>query len=106
MYPGLDFYFWPSLIAFPFENMYDLANQMLSEIKRTKPRLLNEILFDQALVGFLTKQGGDIVFLTCLRNLANDQAGLFMEQRRFPPMQNWPKEIESGLKGLQKSGQG
>jgi hypothetical protein len=101
MHPGLNFYFWPSLIAFPFENIYDLAKQMFSEIKRTKPQLLNEILFDQAVVGFLTtKQGGNVVFLTCLRNLAHDQAGLFMKQRRFPPMQNWPKEIESGLTAI------
>jgi hypothetical protein len=101
VYPGFAFYFWPSLIAFPLEHIFGLAVALFEEIRRSKPHLLKKILFDDSLAIFLTKPGGDVAFLACLRSLASDQGGLYIEQRRFAPMLIWPKEIASALKESQ-----
>jgi hypothetical protein len=98
MYPDIYFAFWPSLIAFPFEPIYGLALKLFKEIRNTKPELLKLIFFDPALVGFLTKPGSDMVFARFLSGLAGDRAHLYMEMRRFPPMQFWPKELEAAIK--------
>lgn len=97
-YPDMSFYFWPSLVAFSLEYIYGLASALFAEVKQSKPQLLKMILFDKALVGFIAKPGGDLAFLRFLEGLAGEQAGLFMEQRRFPPVLFWPKEIDSALK--------
>jgi hypothetical protein len=102
MYPDMNFYSWPSLIAFPLEYVNSLASALLQEIRQGKPKLLKLILFDPALAEFLTKPGGDTFFLEFLNSLAHEQASLFMEQRRFPPMLNWPNEISTGLKELRQ----
>jgi hypothetical protein len=98
MYPDISFYFWPSLIAFHLEHVFGLASAILAEIRQGKPKLLKLILFDQALAGYLTKPGGDVIFLRFLDGLAREQAALYMEQRRFPPMLSWPREIGLALK--------
>ena len=98
MFPNMSFNFWPSLIAFPLHYIYALASAIFREIRQGKPKLLKLIFFDQALAGFIAKPGGDVAFLRFLDGLAHDQAGLFMEQRRFPPMLFWPKEIDAALK--------
>jgi hypothetical protein len=98
MNPEMSFYFWPSFIAFPLKHVYSLASALFSEIKKGKRQLLKEIFFDESLASFIAKPGGDLAFLRFLDGLAQEQVGLFMEQRRFPPMLFWPKEIDSGLK--------
>jgi hypothetical protein len=98
MYPEIYFTFWPSLIAFPLEHIHGLALTIFSEIKKAKPELLKLILFDPALAGFLMKPGSDMVFARFLSGLAGNQAQLYMEMRRFPPMQFWPKELDAAMK--------
>jgi hypothetical protein len=98
MYPGMDFYFWPSLIAFPLGHIHGLALTLFSEIKKAKSELLKLILFDPALAGFFTRPGADMVFARFLGGLASDQAHLYMETGRFPPMQFWPKELDVAIK--------
>jgi hypothetical protein len=104
-YPGIAFYFWSSLIAFPLEHVFGLAVAVFEEIKKGKPHLLKKILVDDGLAILLAKPGGDAAFLGFLSGLASDQAGLYMEQRRFPPMLIWPKEIASALKEAQRKRQ-
>jgi hypothetical protein len=97
-YPEISFYFWPGLIAFPLGNIQVLALTLFSEIKKAKSELLKLILFDPVLAGFLIKPGSDMVFARFLGGLASDQANLFMQMRRFPPMQWWPKELDAAMK--------
>jgi hypothetical protein len=103
MYPEMYFNFWPSLIAFPLEPIHGLASTLFSEIKKAKPELLKLIFFDSALVGFLTRPGSDMVFARFLSGLASDQAHLYMEMRRLPPMQFWPKELDAAMKESRKN---
>jgi len=103
MYPEMYFTFWPSLIAFPLEHIHGLALTLFSEIQKAKPELLKLILFDPALAGFLTRPGSDMVFARFLSGLASDQSHLYMEMRRFPPMQFWPKELDAAMKQSRKS---
>jgi hypothetical protein len=98
MYPEMYFAFWPSLIAFPLEHIYGLALTLFTEIAKAKRELLNLILLDATLVGFLTKPGSDMIFARFLSGLASNQAQLYMEQNRFPPMQFWPKELDAAIK--------
>jgi len=98
IYPEMYFTFWPSLIAFPLEHIHGLALTLFSEIRKAKPELLNLILFDPALAGFLTRPGSDMVFARFLSGLACNQTQLHIEMRRSPPMQFWPKELEAAIK--------
>jgi hypothetical protein len=102
MYPEIYFTFYPSLIAFPLEHIHGLALTIFSEIKKAKPELFKLILFDPALAGFLMKPGSDMVFARFLSGLAGNQAQLYMEMRRFPPMQFWPKELDAAMKQSRK----
>ncbi|MGO9641715.1 MAG: hypothetical protein ACLP1Y_10465 [Candidatus Acidiferrales bacterium] len=103
VHPGLIFAFRPSLIAFPLEYVYALALMLFDDIKSSRFELLNLILFDQALTGFLRKPGAYMVFVKFLSGLARDQGQLYMELHRFPPMQFWPKEIDAAFKELRRS---
>jgi len=102
-YPAMYFAFWPCLIAFPLENIFGLALELFIEIKKGKPQLLNLILFDPALASYLTRPGSDMVFARFLSGLARDQAQLYLELRRFPPMLVWPKELDAAFKQLRTS---
>jgi hypothetical protein len=103
MYPHLNFYFWPSFIAFPFEYVYSLFSTVFAEITERKPQLLKLILFDPSLAGFLVKPDGVQAFLRFLDALANEQVGLFFEQRRIPPHIFWPRDIQKALTEFRKS---
>jgi hypothetical protein len=104
-YPEIDFYFWPSLIAFPLGYIHGLALTLFSEIKKVKPELLKLVLFDPVLAVFLTKPGSDMVFARFLNGLASDQERLFLEMRRFVPMQSWPMELDVAIKQSRNKGQ-
>jgi hypothetical protein len=98
IYPEMYFTFWPSLIAFPLGNIHGLALTLFTECKKAKRELLQHIFFDPALAGFLTKPGSDMVFAKFLSGLARDQEQLYLEMRRFPPIQFWPKELDGAIK--------
>jgi len=102
-YPHLNFYFWPSFIAFPFDCIHILSSTVFAEITARTPKLLKEILFDPSLAGPLTKPDGVQAFLRFLDALANEQVGLFFEQRRFPPHIFWPGDIQKALIEFRKN---
>jgi hypothetical protein len=102
MYPDISFVFYPGLIAFPLEYIADLAFTLFKEIRTGKTPLLDLILFDPALVGFLKKRGADMlradmVFAKFLNGLAADAARLHIEKFYIPPMVNWPKELAEAM---------
>jgi hypothetical protein len=93
-YPDLVFNFWPCLIAFPFKPVVPLALKIYKEISAGRKGFLGQLMFDPALAGFLTdKPGGLQLYGSFLRGLVSDQSALFMELRRFPPMDDWPTEL-------------
>jgi hypothetical protein len=98
MYPEISFEFYPGLIAFRLDYVTDLALTLLKEIRTGKTRLLDLILFDPALVGFLKKPESDMVFARFVSGLAGDAADFFMRLQRFPLMVNWPKELNEAMK--------
>jgi hypothetical protein len=98
VYPEISFEFYPGLIAFRLDYVTDLALTLFKEIRTGKTRLLDLILFDPALVGFLKKPGSDMVFARFVSGLAGEAAQFHMQLRRFPPMVNWPKELDDAMK--------
>lgn len=98
LYPEISFEFYPGLIAFRLDYVTDLALTLFREIKTGKTRLLDLILFDPALAGYLKKPGSDMVFARFLSGLAADAADFFMQLHRFAPMVNWPKELDDAMK--------
>jgi hypothetical protein len=101
MHPDLTFYFWPSLVAFQLEHVFGLASALFTEIKLGNHKLLKLVMFDPMLVAFIAKSG-ESTFLRFLDALAQEQASLFMGMRRFPPMLDWPKELDSAIKQLKQ----
>jgi hypothetical protein len=101
-YPDMYFTFWPSLIAFPLENIIGLASELLTEIRKGKPHILSMIYFDPALVSVLLKPGGDMVFARSLGNLVSDSAQLHIQLHHFPPMVFWPPELDQAMKDSRK----
>ncbi|MGA8776072.1 MAG: hypothetical protein WB536_16890 [Terriglobales bacterium] len=98
-HPDVQFYFRPSFIAFPLEHIYELAESIYSEIRMAKPELLKLIVFELVWANMLTAPTtGAPIFLEFLAGIARDQAALYMEQRRFPPMNFWPQDIQVALK--------
>jgi hypothetical protein len=102
-YPGLYFAFWPSLIAFSLEHIFDLALELFTQTKKAKSQFLELVLFDHALVRFLTRPGSDVVFSGFLRGLATEQSKLYLQMRRFAPMLDWPKELAEAFKQLRSN---
>jgi hypothetical protein len=98
-YPNIDFSFWASLVAFPLENVAQLAMKLLAAVNERNVAVLKEVLFEEHLAPFLVKDGNEI-FLKLLRQLDNDRNRLLMELRRFHFGTSWPKEIAQGLEGL------
>jgi hypothetical protein len=97
-FPGISFNFWPSLIAFRLEYIHALALTLFTEIRKQEFEILSLILLDSNLVMFFQRPGANLVFTHFLNGLATDQARLFMEQQRFPPMNFWPKQIGEAIK--------
>lgn len=100
---GIEFGFWPSLIAFPLQNISRLALRLLTAIKGRNLEALQEVLFEEGLGQFLINDGG-VIFLRLLRQLENDRARLLMELHQFHFGTPWPKEITAGLKALGDQG--
>ena len=101
-FPDMYFTFWPSLIAFPLENIIGLASALLTEIGHGKPQILSMICFDLMIVSTLLKPGGDMIFARSLGNLASDSAKLHIELHHFPPMIFWPPELDQAMKASRK----
>jgi hypothetical protein len=98
-YAGVDFTFWPSLIAFPLENVAQLALKLLAAITGRNPEVLKDVLFEENLAPFLVNDNG-VIFLKLLRQLDNSRNTLQMELRRFHFGTAWPKAIAEGIAGL------
>jgi hypothetical protein len=93
-YPDTSFRFWPSLIAFSFTPIMPLALKVYKEIAAGRSDFLKLLVFDPALAHLLiNKPGGTEVFGKFLRGLTGDRLELFNQQGRFPPMDDWPKEL-------------
>jgi hypothetical protein len=99
-YPGLSFNFWPSLVAFSLDPVMKLALELYREITQGKAQLFQMVLFDAALTSFLFKTGGERIFVKFLKGLASNHGQLFLEQRRFHPEVNWPKELKAAVRGV------
>jgi hypothetical protein len=97
-YPGINFYFRPSLIAFPLEHIHAISLEIYDAIKTDRSHLLEQILFDPALVAFLKGAGRDAAFLNCLRDIESEHGRLFLAMRRFRSMLPWPAELDVALK--------
>jgi hypothetical protein len=97
-YPGLTFVFYPSLIAYPLENIGELALAIYTEIKTGKFQLLNLILFDPSLSGFLKKPGSDLAFARMMSNLVSDSSQLHMQLYHFPPTVQWSPVLLDAMK--------
>jgi hypothetical protein len=94
-YPDTVFSFWPSLIAFSFAPIMPLALKVYKEILAGQSEFLKLLMFDPALASLLTnKPQGTAVYAKFLQGLAVDRLELFNQQRRFPPMDDWPKELK------------
>ena len=99
VYPNVWFRFWPSFIAFNFEHIYEFAAILFSEIKKGKPEILNQILIDAGFANILTRSDtGEQTYMSFLGSLHKQQSGLFLEQRRFPPIVYWPDEIGEAMR--------
>ncbi len=101
--PDVQFYFWTSFVAFPFEHIYDLAETIYADIKKGKPELTKLILFEPEWANVFTSPAiGESIFIEVLANLTRDQSRLFMERQQFPPMNFWPQDIQAALKEYAK----
>lgn len=98
-YPGIDFSFWPSLIAFDLKYLTSLAVEMFVKIKEMSQEYLIETLLDKTVAPIL---GNDTleVFLQCLRSLEDDHERLMNQFGRFGFLTNWPKQLDAALEGL------
>jgi len=100
-YPGVDFRFRPSLIAFPLGNIMPMALRLFTAIRDHDQDLLKSVLFDPGFVHFLTADGGN-AFIKMLSHLSHDRDGLLWELQRVPDFNTvWPKEIADAMKGLE-----
>lgn len=94
-YPDTDFIFWPSLIAFSFAAIMPLALRVYKELLAGQSEFLKLLVFDRELAALLTNRpGGPAVYGKFLAGLAGDRLELFNQQHRFPPMDEWPKELK------------
>ena len=97
VHPNTRFEFFPSLIAFPLENVTEVALKLLSEIKRGNKDFLKPLMFDESLAVRLAN-GGEAIFARCLQQLA-DAKQLVARQRGnlwdYPAP--WPKEIAEAI---------
>jgi hypothetical protein len=97
LYPSIHFEFWPSLIAFPLENITGIALSIFTAIQQKNASFLKPLLFDENLAGILCGEGEEI-FLSLLRQLQSDKGQLEFELRRFNFGPSWPKELADALK--------
>ncbi len=103
-YPGIDFAFYPGFFAYPLDYIHSLALTVFSEIKRKRRDFINLLVFDPTFTGFLTKDGGDVLFARFLKGLAVDQGHFYLSMRRFTPYHTWPKELDDAIRLVPKSG--
>ncbi len=99
-YPTIDFGFWPSLIAFPIENVMSLGATLLTGIKQKNSVFLKSTLFDENLAPILQRDSGQGVFARFIQQLDNSKHQLSLELRKLPLPTFWPKEIAEALKAL------
>lgn len=96
-YPKANFIFRPSLIAFSFENITDLALKLLMEIRRGNTAFFKPLMFDESLAQFFAN-GDEGIFARCLQQLAEAKKQLARERGRmwdFPIP--WPQEIADAI---------
>jgi hypothetical protein len=104
-YPDVAFGFWPSLIAFPLENISSLSLNLVSAIRRNDQELLRPVLFDPSLVSFLTEDRG-ATFAKLLQGLQQDRGRLQWELRMLPDGTVWPKEVAEAIANVGKRDSG
>jgi hypothetical protein len=94
-FPDTDFAFGPSLIAFRLAPIMPLALQVYKEILAGRSEFVKLLVFDSALASMITKgPRGAEVYGRFLRGLARSQAELFLAERRFLRIDNWPRELK------------
>ncbi|MGB9485836.1 MAG: hypothetical protein WCD04_06975 [Terriglobia bacterium] len=94
-FPNIAFSFWPSLIAFPFRPIMPLALKVYREILARQSEFLKLLVFDPRMASvFTSNPGGRAVYGRFLKGLVSEQQNLFLQQHRFPPMDDWPKELK------------
>ncbi|MGB8543103.1 MAG: hypothetical protein WCD49_15860 [Candidatus Acidiferrales bacterium] len=99
-YPGMDFGFYPGFFIYGLESIHDLALRIFTDIKKKKRDFIDLLVFDPSFTGYLTKDGGDVVFLRFLKTLVSEQGRLYTEMRRFAPLHTWPKDLGDAMKLL------
>ena len=101
-YPSMDFAFRPGFLIYGLESIHRLALRIFSDIKKKKRDFINLLVFDPSFTGYLTKDGGDVVFLGFLKTLVGEQGRLYTEMRRFAPLHTWPKDLDDAIKLVPK----
>jgi hypothetical protein len=98
-YPEIGFYFWPSLIAFPFAPIMPLALRVYEAVLASNSKFMDMLVFDDAIAGMLCNKAEKAsIYGAFLRTLAQQQAEFFLSQHRFPPMNFWPEELGKLIK--------
>jgi len=102
IYPNLDFTFRPDMFAFELNPLHDLAKALFTEIKRSQPVLLKQILFDAGLVSILNRPGSEGIFATFLDSVSKERGEVSMILRRFSAS-GWPLDLAKELTLLREA---
>ena len=99
-YPGITFYFRPSLIAFQLSNVGDLAAEIYEYVDRRIADTLQQVLLDSGLAHLLTVPEGRQSFLRFVKGLQEERDRLLLELRQFPGLFAWPKQLQNAINAL------
>lgn len=102
-YAEMDFRFWPSLIAFPLDNISTLSMKLLSAIKSKDREFLQSLLIEPDLAEYLMSD--ELLLARLLRGLQTDRERLQMQFGKWDFGISWPKGIKDlfrRLEGTQK----
>jgi hypothetical protein len=98
-YPGTDFGFWPSLVAFDFRFLTELAGQVFDRFDSGGKSQLADLLYNPEEVTILVDSGKE-TFLCFLRTRQDLHEKLMFELRVFPGSTSWPQAIQDALKAM------
>ena len=101
-YPGVDFQFWTSFIAFSLEAVGEIATLFLREIDTGIFTTLNQVLLDESLPGYLVKPNGRPIYLRFLAGIEEDHDKLTLQLNQFD-FATWPSKLREAIESLNKT---
>jgi hypothetical protein len=97
-YPSISMVFRPDFLAYQLDVILNVATVLLEEIIEQKPSALKQVLMNEGLANLLIQSNGEEILAKFLINLRKEQSTFFLQDRRMPPLNDWPAELNEILK--------